>query len=458
MSEPLIDPTRPHARDYLRYTTLASIIAANLIHVATIAMFWGDWAKVAVPVIGTALLNPFNWAMSRLSARIGRSRAEPVRIATNLTYTVVAGVLLDWPLPVWLFLPFIGVFQEGIDDRPKHEPVIFQLVVWNITAISTGAPWTLSLAFSTLTLFCHFVAVQRQKLTLGLLVERVRQYDELVRIKDDLQRAHETAVVQEKLASIGMLAAGVAHEINNPMSYVTANLRCMQEEVRKRGAEPALIAELRDELLPETLQGALRVNSIVADLRRFARGESQQMADFDVNAEIAAAVRIASSQLGSGQRIEARLAPNLPMLRGSARQIGQVLLNLIVNGVQALPAEGVVCVTSETAHPGVKIAVQDTGSGLSPETLKKLFQPFFTTKGPGKGTGLGLAVAHGIVSHHGGRIEVRSTLGVGTTFAIWLPATANAEESTGVVSSGERSSNTFGEPAVGDMKSLPLSG
>ncbi len=245
----------------------------------------------------------------------------------------------------------------------------------------------------------------------------------------ELQKAHELAVSQEKLAAIGTLAAGVAHEINNPMSFVTSNVGQLLAALRKLADPPAELREYVDEVLPETLEGIRRVNSIVADLRRFARGEPEtQIEDYDLNEQVAFVVRMLRPCLDNGCKLELELGP-LPPLRGWPRKIAQVVMNLILNAVQAVPGQGCVSVTTKLEGARAVVSVRDTGVGMSAETRARLFEPFFTTKPVGKGTGLGLSVSHGIIAMHGGYVEVDSEVGRGSCFTVHLPlASQTAEE------------------------------
>ncbi|HYX90151.1 MAG TPA: ATP-binding protein, partial [Myxococcaceae bacterium] len=276
-------------------------------------------------------------------------------------------------------------------------------------------------ALTVISLFCWTVAARREQLLNSVSTERDRQNAELARAHDELRAWQRNAITQEKLVSLGMLASGVAQEINNPMSYVTANVLELTDYLSQEKSLSPSLTEYRDQVLPATLDGIGRVNSIVADLRRFARGEPEQPTDCDIADEADSAVRIASTHLKEGQAIITQIQP-VPLIAGVRPQVGQVMLNLIVNGIQALPEEGAVTVETCAVGEEVRLIVRDNGSGMSPEIMAKLFQPFFTTKEPGRGTGLGLAVAHGIVAYHGGKIEVESSPGVGSAFTVRLPA------------------------------------
>jgi signal transduction histidine kinase len=213
----------------------------------------------------------------------------------------------------------------------------------------------------------------------------------------------------------------VAHEINNPMSFVTSNISLLLKDLKQQPGLPAPLKEYVDEVLPETLDGIKRVNAIVADLRRFARGDPDAHAEYDLNEEVRSALRIAHGQLRHC-RVEQQLG-EVGKLVGRPRQIVQVLVNMLVNAGQATAEGGRVLISTHQEGDGARVEIRDTGPGLSPEARRHLFQPFFTTKPHGSGMGLGLAVAHGIVTGHGGRIEVDSEPGQGACFRVHLPHT-----------------------------------
>lgn len=265
---------------------------------------------------------------------------------------------------------------------------------------------------------------------LGVIYERAhgarraalaRTIEELEQAHQHLANAQQRLIAGEKLSSLGLLAAGVAHEINNPMAFITANVSALARDLHEVGKDAGLRDEYAKEVLPATLDGIRRVNSIVSDLRRFARGDPETFVEYDLNGEISAALRIAQPQLTKKEtKLDLDLG-SLPLVRGLPRQVMQVVLNLVVNAAQAGPQGSSIRVASWATADEVAIKVQDTGSGMNQATVAKLFQPFFTTKAVGEGTGLGLALVHGIVSAHSGRIEVESSPGRGTAFTVWLP-------------------------------------
>jgi PAS domain S-box-containing protein len=263
-------------------------------------------------------------------------------------------------------------------------------------------------------------------------------------------RSQAQLMVSDRMVSVGMLAAGVAHEINNPLFAVTANL-----EVASRDLD-ALIArvggsvdvdELREEL-SEARMAAQRVREIVRDLKIFSRSEDEQRAAVDIHAVLESTLRMAWNEVKHRARLVRDYGEVLPVFANEAR-LGQVFLNLVVNAAQAIPTgeadqnEIRVVTRMSDDRDRLVIDVVDTGPGIPPEILAKLFTPFFTTKPIGEGTGLGLMICQRIVNEVGGSIEVDSEVGVGTTVRVSLPvateaSTERSEEPPAVVVSARR--------------------
>ncbi len=276
-----------------------------------------------------------------------------------------------------------------------------------------------------------------------------------IRDQTERQRMRAMLVQSEKLASIGLLSAGVAHEINNPLAYVGNNLAVLERDLvgvlammdEYEGATPELarvapeamarveaigqdldwpyVRQNLGRMIGRTREGVQRVASIVANLRGLARTAPPKMEPCLVRDLIAPAVEMVQ---GRGRRGRIEVFADLPPIRVAcvSSQIGQVMLNLLVNAIQAVeaadrPGGGKVTVTARERDDEVMISVRDDGCGIAEEDVPKLFDPFFTTKVVGEGTGLGLSISHGIVTGHGGRIEVDTRPGEGTTFTVVLP-------------------------------------
>jgi len=242
------------------------------------------------------------------------------------------------------------------------------------------------------------------------------------------RRSERQAEEALRLATVGTLAAGIAHELNNPLAAMLVNLDFAKEELALRRASPeeaeGAIARVAP-AIAETLEAAQRARDIVRDLRIFSRADDGQEAGLaDVGRAMQSALALARHELRKRAQVTVDLQP-VPPVRGSERKLGQVFVNLLVNAAQALPVgeAGAHAIRVSVRHEGAEVVaeVQDTGAGMPPEVLAHVFEPFFTTKAPGDGTGLGLSICHGIVTGFGGRIEVESRPGEGSRFRVRLP-------------------------------------
>ena len=263
-------------------------------------------------------------------------------------------------------------------------------------------------------------------------------------VEAKLDEATKRLMQAEKLASLGEMAAGVAHEINNPVGYVSSNLTTLQkyltvyEEVldapqKDEAAMAALkkkvnFAFIRNDvrnLVNETQEGVERVKTIIKDLKDYARtNTSASYLPSDIHVGLKSTLNIANNQIKNRATIQLDLG-NLPLVECAPSQINQVLLNLIVNAAQSIPdgKKGLINIRTSNDDASVFIEVEDNGQGMSDDVLQKVFDPFFTTKDPGKGTGLGLSVSQKIIQDHAGSLTVVSSVGVGSIFKISLPIT-----------------------------------
>ena len=249
------------------------------------------------------------------------------------------------------------------------------------------------------------------------------QPSRVVAVRDVTARKQLEAklIFADRMASLGTLAAGVAHEINNPLSAVMLSLQLARKELaRDQDARLARTVEL----LANAAESAERVQRIVKELRALARPEDEPLAQIDLAEVIAYAQSIASYQIRHRARVDVRIAP-LPPLYGGRARLEQVILNLLVNAAQAIPDDGAEHLIGidvrEHGPDRFAIEVHDTGVGIPPELRARIFDPFVTTKPVGEGTGLGLSICHTIVTSLGGTIDVESEIGKGTTFRVVLP-------------------------------------
>ncbi|MCM2333647.1 MAG: PAS domain S-box protein, partial [Anaeromyxobacteraceae bacterium] len=247
-----------------------------------------------------------------------------------------------------------------------------------------------------------------------------RFFQGIVRDITERRRLELQLQLADRMASVGTLAAGVAHEINNPLAYVLANLDFAIGELARPTPEAAEVQRA----LAEARDGAVRVREVVRDLKAFSRGRDQERERLDVGRVLQTAVGLAQNEIRHRARLSLELQPIPPVL-GSEHRLGQVFLNLLINAAQAIP-EGqaetnLVNVATSLADDGrVAVEITDTGAGIPEALLPRIFDPFFTTKPVGVGTGLGLSIVHGIVSGMGGEIKVRSDPGHGSIFTVLL--------------------------------------
>ena len=262
----------------------------------------------------------------------------------------------------------------------------------------------------------------------SVLLEFEGQQASLATFRDvtEQRRMDEAAVLTERLASLGMLAAGVAHEINNPLAAIVANIDLIARQLE---APPAI-----SDLVADVQVAAERIRRIVQDLRLFSRSKSgDDTRPLDVEPVIESTWRIAEPTLRTKAVVELAFGPTPPVLADEAR-LGQVILNLLINAGQAMPDTDStthrIHVRTGTAADGrCAIMVEDDGPGMGPEVLRRLFDPFFTTKPVGQGTGLGLAICDRIVRDLGGEIRVESSPGKGSRFTVLLPPAKPAPHS-----------------------------
>ncbi|HEX9023458.1 MAG TPA: ATP-binding protein, partial [Geobacteraceae bacterium] len=278
---------------------------------------------------------------------------------------------------------------------------------------------------------------------------------ELEKAYSELKLTQAKVIQQEKMASIGQLAAGVAHEINNPMGFISSNLNTMvkyverltgfiqsQAEVIEAAAAPEVAGQLAEkrrslkidyvmndcrELLGESLDGAERVRTIVQNLKSFSRVDDAESRLADINECITSTINIVWNELKYKASLIRELAP-IPLTRCYPQQLNQVFMNLLVNAAQAIEKQGEITVRTWHENGSIYAQVADTGCGMPPDSLGRIFEPFFTTKEAGKGTGLGLSITYDIVKKHNGEITAASEPGKGTTFTVRLPVVEEKQD------------------------------
>ncbi|MBC8412255.1 MAG: response regulator [Nitrospira sp.] len=272
----------------------------------------------------------------------------------------------------------------------------------------------------------------------------LNQQYELEAAISNLQLAQSRIIHQEKMASVGQLAAGVAHEINNPVGYITSNLGTLREygeslteyitflsdkfpvesasEIIEKYTKLDIKYILEDmgQLISESLNGAERVKKIVQNLKTFSRVDESDCQLSDINECIESTLDIIWNELKYKVDLKKEYG-EIPRTMCYPQQLNQVFMNLLINAVQSIDNKGEIGIKTWSENNSINISITDTGSGIPPDKLQKVFEPFFTTKEPGKGTGLGLSICYEIIKKHKGEMTVQSEIGKGTVFTVQIP-------------------------------------
>jgi signal transduction histidine kinase len=254
-----------------------------------------------------------------------------------------------------------------------------------------------------------------------LVARDMERIGRLVIFDDVTDRAElERRLVQaDKLSSIGLLAAGVAHEVNTPLAVISTYAQMLAKQVAED--------EQKSRILEKIARQTFRASEIVNSLLNFSRNSNADLAEVQLNRVIQETLSLLEHQLTkAGIAVRTRLDPQLGPVKGNPGKLQQVFLNLFMNARDAMEPRGVLAVTTQNSETGVIVEVSDTGHGIAPEHLSRIYDPFFTTKSAKKGTGLGLSVTYGIIQEHGGAIEATSRPGEGTCFHLEFPAIRKA--------------------------------
>jgi signal transduction histidine kinase len=323
------------------------------------------------------------------------------------TYDVI---ISDYSMPTFDALGALAVLHESGLDLPF---IVVSGTVGEgsaVTALKAGA---------------HDFIVKGNLARLVPAIERERREAAL---RGERRKMEAQLMASDRMASVGMLAAGVAHEINNPLAAVLANLYVVREVL---GDLQALSAGVREasEAAADAMAAAERVRQIVRDVKIFSRGSEERLVPVDVHRVLDSTVRMAWNEIRHRAKLVRRFG-RINAVLGSEQRLGQVFLNLVVNAAQAIPQgraqDNEIRLVTFMEASRVVIEISDTGGGIPPEIRGRLFSPFVTSKPPGQGTGLGLSISQRIVSALGGDITLQTEVGRGTTFRITLPATDEA--------------------------------
>ncbi|MDD2319879.1 MAG: ATP-binding protein [Geobacteraceae bacterium] len=284
------------------------------------------------------------------------------------------------------------------------------------------------------------------------ILENIRNLNdkntELAQAYSALKTSQSQVLQQEKMASIGQLAAGVAHEINNPIGFITSNLNSLgkyltrmtdfirlQKNALASPGDPSAQAVVREKektmkmefiledsmkIIEESLDGSERVQKIVQGLKSFSRSDDGKRVPADLNQCIESAINIVWNEIKYKATLQKELG-KLPQTLCYPNQLNQVFINFLINAVQAIDGQGIISIRTWQEHDSICASVSDTGCGIPPEIASRVFEPFFTTKDVGMGTGLGLSISYEVIKRHNGDIRVESTPGKGSTFTISIP-------------------------------------
>lgn len=424
MSKGLGSLTATRPRERLRREQRTLLVAGGALFAGYYLCFWGLGIYTAA-----SLLTGLTMALGLAAAGVVIGPLGARR--TELVYVVVALVL-------GLGATASAAFSGGSHCIGFHTlwalPLIFGLFARDSSAGSftigvtslVGGLFVLLRDESNPSRIAQWVTLCVSAAVFGFVKQQLERRNLEVTVTET-EQAQTRLAAADRMASVGILAAGVAHEINNPMAYVTSNLEFVTQQVgvlqQKAGiTDPGEV----DEALADAKVGCEKVSAIVKTLSRLSRPEGGPKATIDLNQAIIDVLRLSRRELESVVKVNF-VAGEIAPIPGDESRLGQVFLNLVVNGAHAveLRPDGprTIDVRSYVRELGqIVVEFKDTGSGIAPEALPRIFDPFFTTKPPGKGTGLGLAICAEIIEQHHGVIEVESTLGEGSVFRVVLPA------------------------------------
>lgn len=367
-------------------------------------------------------LNPIDWPF-KLSALT--QRLEQIEFKQNWQRIEIQSTPELADISEFLSYSTLLFFHFKLTNARSH------LLVLNIDhyCYSTEFKQTLDTAAQ------QFSLAIRRRLTEVELANKVQQ---LTTTLAELKATQQQLTHSEKMASLGQLAAGVAHEVNNPLGFISSNLSVLldyqqtYDQAFKYIGKNVLtefdnIEELEfalsdtDELINSCIKGVIRIRDIVSSLKTFSRKDSGEFTPIDINEVIDTSLTVAWNNLKYNYQVEQNLLHQPPKIIGNKGQLQQVFINLFINASHAMADTGTLTIGSCVDEDKLKVTVADTGCGMSEQVIKRLFEPFFTTKAENKGTGLGLSVSYAIIERHKGSITVQSTPNKGSTFSLCFP-------------------------------------
>jgi signal transduction histidine kinase len=357
------------------------------------------------------------------------------QMAAELRASTFDAIFSDWSIPGFGALDALVVYAQSGRDIP------FIVVSGTIGE---------DVAVSALRAGAHDFVPKSQ---LARLVPALERELREVQVRSERNKMREQLLIADRMASMGTLAAGVAHEINNPLAALIANAEMAKKQIDDLG-DTFDFGDLAEEL-QDVREAAERIRAVVRDLKVFSRSSVEKTVAVDVQRVLESTLRMAWNEVRHRARLVKTFTP-VPLVEATESRLGQLLLNLVMNAAQAIPegrvAQNQIRVATGTDPQGrVVIEIADTGVGMPPEVRARIFTPFFTTKPEGVGTGLGLSICQRIASELGGFIEVESTVGVGTTFRVVIPpASAELQLSPGDDTSKPATSKCRGKVLVVD--------
>lgn len=392
------------------------------------------------------IVYPIDWGITKFYMALGASKQESEAVLRNVNIafvTVVGAVVVLLILTIlvtssWVLKPLYDLV-DALQSFESQEQAV-TIPVKNDTEVGL-----LTESFNEMS---KKIWTARSDLR--------KKITELEQANRELKDTQTKLVHSAKMVSLGQLVAGVAHELNNPIGFIYSNMTHLKdysekliELVNVAEKDPKDLSSKKEELefdyivkdLPKLVtscqDGARRTRDIVLGLRNFSRLEEAKLQEIDVHQSLDTTLNLLQGEIKNRIEVHRHYEPT-PLVHCYASQINQVFMNILSNAVQAIEGNGSVWISTtvlkeyrgsrENRSGWVQVSIQDSGKGMSPETQDKIFDPFFTTKGVGQGTGLGLSISYGIIQNHGGEIQVRSQVGVGTEFIVIIPVYPPVQE------------------------------
>jgi signal transduction histidine kinase len=457
-------PTQPIEQIATVYAALLvpSVITALALNLLNVAAVWQQGGPVWLAIAAVVAVSFWNGPpVGALVNRFGASTGEAVRMVGNVALAIWFGHTLGWPATAWAWMTFFVLPYDGVNPKAARVRLSLSAGAVFLIGLADGGSPMLALTFLILTVSAYVLAETRIAITRKMYREAKQQNEALDAAhaelaKDLTERLCLEAELRnaQKLESIGRLASGVAHEINTPIQFVTDNTRFLIEAFEglqkvvaadhvamtapseASQAEAMRVREWADlgyltttvpEALSESLDGLRRVATIVRSMKRFAHPDGGVHSEVDLNAEVESTLTIARNEYRYVADLDWRPGV-LAAVRCNAGEINQVVLNVVVNAAHAIADEckktgekGRIGVSTRREGSEAIISISDTGGGIPEKIRHRIYDPFFTTKEVGRGTGQGLAIARSVLARHGGSIAFDTLLGQGTTFHIRLP-------------------------------------